>query len=113
VTAPEKFYVIATWEDLEHLDHAQHELDRALLLLKCADECSDVSQREHRAMLIEGALDAFVPAFVEFVRVQRIFAMRTRAERQRRAEKLIAQTTPLPERPRYPAKKFRTQSNRR
>jgi len=39
MTPREPFYVRAMFGDLDHLDHAQHELDRAQLLLKLAVEC--------------------------------------------------------------------------
>ncbi|HZS42028.1 MAG TPA: hypothetical protein VFF06_34605 [Polyangia bacterium] len=110
----EPIKIEASWDDLERLGRAHHELDRARLMLSLAIECDQYSQGEHRRMLIDAADTALKPAFADVARVVRMLRIRVRVAREASARRHANRTeAPLPERQRTRTKKFHSQAHRR
>src|SRR5437870_3357313 len=93
----EPIKIEASWDDLERLGRAHHELDRARLMLALAIECDQYSQGEHRRMLIDAADAALKPAFADLTRVVRALRIRLRVVREREAQRRAERSAPLPD----------------
>jgi hypothetical protein len=105
--------ILVTAVDLADLERARHGFDRARLFVALAAECDDARDREYRRMLLDGAVDALVPAYAELASVLRLFAIRVRWEHRRAAEQEAARTKPPSRRQAYRTKKYLNQTHRR